>query len=190
MDTLELASPETSPLTSLGPPRREAIAGIPSQSEAVVESFFPSIVVTRVGQVLGGLYESLPFAVGQIRWSYLLFVLPTAPLAVLAYFFLKVAGPHYTLTTQRLQRFQGLSTALRGSVDIDRIGQVDIEAHSRQAFFRTGNIRLISPEGQVLATLEGLQYPERVAQVIRETLTARQAVARSLARIQSRQAAT
>lgn len=163
----------------------QAVAGVSSNYENVVEELYPSIGMTGLGQLLNSLYESLP-GVGQVRLSYLIFVPPTWPLALLAYFWLKVFGSRYVVTNRAVKRFPVLGIRLLEQVPLENIARVTVDPDSRLAFFRSGDVRLSGAAGETLLLLRGVPYPDRFAQVIEETRSARSLTEASMATIRAR----
>jgi hypothetical protein len=163
----------------------QAVAGVSSNYENVVEELYPSIAVTWVGQFLNGLYESLP-GYGQVRLSYLLFIPLTWPLALLAYLLLKVGGSKYVVTNRNVKRLPVLGIRLLEETPLASVERISIDPDSRLSFFRTGDIRLSGAAGETLMLLRGVPFPERFVQVIDETRIARRQVEESLAAIRGR----
>ena len=164
----------------------QAISGVSSSYENVVEDLYPSIAMTGLGQFLNQLYESIPFPSDNLKLSYFLFVPITWPLALLGYFALKIGGSRYQVTNRSVKRFSALGIQQLEEVPLAQIDQVVIDPDSRQAFFRTGDIRLINAAGDTLTLLRGVPYPDRFRNVILETCQARKLVEASLAAINKR----
>ncbi len=162
----------------------QAVAGVSSNYENVVEELYPSITSTWLGQMLNGLYESIPLG-GPFKLSYL-FIAVTWPFALLGYLALKVGGSKYVLTNRAVKRLPVLGIRLLEEATLDQIDRVTIDPDSRLAFFKTGDIRLSSADGGTLMLLRGIPYPERFCQVIDEMRDARRMVAESLVTIRAR----
>lgn len=166
--------------------KTQAISGVSPGYENVVEELYPSIADCWVGQLLSSMYDSIPIKINGVKLSYLLFVPPTLPLALLAYFFLKVAGSRYVVTNRAVKQMNSLGHRLQAEVPLGQIDQVSIDPDSRLDFFRTGDVRLVNAEGDTLMLIKGVPFPERFRSVILETRDARQQVASSLAAINKR----
>lgn len=164
----------------------QAIAGVSSTYENVVEELFPSIAMTGLGRFLNQLYECLPVGVGQCKLSHLLFVPPTLPLALLGYLLLKVGGSRYVVTNRAVKRLKSLGNHLLEEAPLSQVARVAVDPDSRLSFFRTGDVRLSNAEGDTLLLLRGVPYPDRFCQVICETRDARRQVESSLAAIRAR----
>lgn len=163
----------------------QAISGVSSTYENVLEDVYPSIAVTGLGPFLNSLYESLP-GFGQVKLSYLLFIPPTLPLALLAYFLVKIGGVKYVVTNRSVKRTTLLGGQTLDEAPLLQIDQIAVDPDSRLAFFRSGDVRLSNAAGDTLLLLRGVQYPDRVVQVICEARDARLLVEQSLAAIRGR----
>lgn len=166
--------------------KTQPISGVSTGYENVIEELYPSIAMTGLGQVLNQLYESIPQKINGIKLSHILFVLPTMPLALLAYFLLKLGGSRYLVTNRAVKRMAALGMRQLEEVPLTQIEQVTVDPDSRLSFFRTGDIRLVNAVGDTVLLLRGVPYPDRFAQVIREARDARQQVEASLATINQR----
>lgn len=164
----------------------QAISGVSSNYENILEELYPSIAMTGLGQFLNQLYESIPVKINGVKLSYLLFVLPTIPLALLAYFALKVGGSRYVVTNRAVKRMASLGYRQQQEVPLEQISQVLVDPDSRLYFFRTGDVRLVNAAGDTLDLLRGVPYPDRFVQVITEARDARKYVGASLAAINKR----
>jgi len=169
---------------SVRPP--QAIRGVSFTSEAPLEEIYPSIARTGLGRALDRLYNLIPQGFGQVRLSYLLFVPPTVPLALLAYFVLKIAGERYAITNRAVKRVKVLGGQLIQQVALEDIHEIVIDPDSRCEFFQTADLRLNDDHGQTLLELRGVPYPERVVDVICDASSARRQVQSSLDRIAAR----
>lgn len=165
----------------------QAIAGVSTTYENLIEEVYPSVGKTAIGQLLNTLYESLP-AIGEVRLSYLLFVPLTWPLGLLAYAALKVFGTKYVVTTRAVKEVPVVGIRLVAQTPLTNIAQATVDPDSRLAFFRSGDIRLTGSAGETLLLLRGVPYPDRFCEVIREARDARQQVSASLETIRSRKA--
>jgi hypothetical protein len=162
-------------------------AATPPQA-ALLCVVYPSIAGWPVGRGLGRLYESIPVRVGGIKLSYLLFCLPTAPLAASLYGLQKLLGEKYVLTTAAVERRRSIGNALLEAVPLDEAGTVEVERSDWEALFRTGTVRVRSAEGQVRMIFAGVSDPDAFAGTIRDALVARRTVAASMAHLARRQA--
>lgn len=164
----------------------QAIAGVASGYESIIEELYPSIAGTGLGQLLNGLYESIPIGVGNIKLSHLIFVPITWPLALLGYFLMKLGGSRYVVTNRAVKVRVAIGDRLISDVPLANIDRVTVDPDSRLAFFKTGDVRLSSAAGDTLLLLRGVPYPDRFVQVINEARDARQLVESSLATLKSR----
>ena len=98
------------------------------------------------------------------------------PLALLAYFALKLGGSRYLVTNRAVKRMASLGYRRSEEVPLEQIEQVVVDPDSRLAFFRTGDVRLVNAAGDTLLLLRGVPYPDRFRQVILEACDARQDV--------------
>lgn len=166
--------------------KTQPISGVSSGYENVIEELYPSIAKTGLGQFLNQLYESIPFPSNDVKLSYFLFIPPTLPLALLAYFLLKLAGERYLVTNRAVKRLSSLGYRQLQEVPLGQIESVSVDPDSRLDFFRTGDVRLVNSAGDTLVLLRGVPYPDRFAQVILEVRDARKLTAASLAMINQR----
>ncbi len=164
----------------------QPISGVSSNYENILEDLYPSIALTGLGQSLNGLYESIPLKINGVKLSYILFVLPTMPLALLAYFLMKLSGSRYVITNRAVKRLAALGYRQLEEAPLSQISQVTVDPDSRLDFFRTGDVRLTNAGGDTLLLLRGVPYPDRFAQVILEARDARKYVEASLATISKR----
>ena len=165
--------------------KQQAISGVSPGYESIVEELYPSIAATGIGQVLNSLYESVPVRIWGIKLSHV-FALPTAPLGMLIYLLMKVVGERYVVTNRAVKRVASLGFRLIQEVPMAQIADVSIDPDSRQAFYKTGDVRLTNANGDTLLLLRGVPYPERFQQVINETRTAKRQTAAALATINAR----
>ena len=163
----------------------QAISGVSPGFESVVEELYPSIACTGLGEFLNRLYECIPIKIWGVTISHV-FALLTAPIGVAIYLLLKVVGTRYTVTNRCVKRVSSLGIRMIDSVPLAQIADVSIDPDSRQAFYKTGDVRLTNSVGDTVMLLRGVPYPDRFRQVILETRDARGQVAASLAVIQAR----
>ncbi len=164
----------------------QAISGVSPKSESVIEELYPSIATTGLGQLLNSLYESIPIGIGEFKISYLIFIPPTIPLALLLYFGLKVFGSKYIVTNRAVKIGNALGLRVTDEVAIEKVSVVSIDPDSRLSFYRTGDVRLTGSAGETLMLLRGVPFPERFRQVIAETADSHRMVAASLVTIRNR----
>ncbi|HET6422539.1 MAG TPA: hypothetical protein VFG20_02575 [Planctomycetaceae bacterium] len=174
------------PVTVMLTKKPQAISGVSPKSESVIEELYPSMATTGLGQLLHGLYESIPVGIGNIKLSHLLFVPPTIPFALLLYFGLKVFGSKYVVTNRAVKIGPAMGLKIDNEVTLDRVTSVSVDPDSRLAFFRSGDVRLTGSAGDTLMLLRGVPYPDRFAQVITEAVQAQQMVSSSLNTIRNR----
>jgi hypothetical protein len=127
----------------------------------------------------------VPIKIWGITISHV-FALLTAPIGALIYLGLKVFGSRYIITTRNVKCVTSLGYRLIQSAAISQIADVSIDPDSRQAFYKTGDVRLTDASGNTLMLMRGIPYPERFQQVIVEMRDAKSQVAASLSRIQAR----
>lgn len=163
----------------------QAISGVSPGFESVVEELYPSIACTGLGEMLNRLYECIPVKIWGVTISHV-FALLTAPIGVAIYLLLKVFGTRYTVTNRSVNLVRALGIRMVQSVPLTQIAEISIDPDSRQAFYRTGDVRLTNAAGDTLLLMRGVPYPERFVQVILEMRDARSQVAASLAMIQAR----
>jgi hypothetical protein len=167
-----------------------AISGVSASSEAEIMTIYPSVASIGLARALSfGLYEILPLKIFGVKLSYLLFVLPTAPLAILMYGWLKVFGPRFTLTNRSLQKWKSLGSHKISQVALTDITGIEVRQLAGQKFYKAGDLVLIGGKGgDELMTISGVPYPHIFKQTILEARDARQMTAASLATIKARPA--
>ena len=152
--------------------------------ERPVMTVYPSIAALGIGRALGAVYDSIPLRVGGIRLSHLLFVLPTAPLALVPYAWQKIVGPRYLLTTHRLIAVLGLGAKPSGEVPLEEVGRVEVLTSSGQKFFRAGTLVIRDHMGTERLRFDGVVRPEMFRQTIldaRDSLIRTDAARRNIA---------
>lgn len=167
----------------------QAITGVTAGSEIQIMTRYPSVASTGLGQLLGRLYESIPLIPNGIKLSHLLFVLPTAPIGLLLYAWIKVAGHRHVLTNRSLQKWTFLGDRLIAKVDLNDIVGMEVRQHPGQVFYKSADLHILNAAGDTIMRLEGIPRAEVFRQNIREARDARRQVEDSLARIQARQPA-
>lgn len=165
-----------------------AISGVSPSNEAEIMTIYPSVASSGLGRLLAvGLYEILPLKIFGVKLSYLLFVLPTAPLAILMYAMLKVLGHRYTLTNRSLQKWKALGTHKVSQIALTDITAIEVRELAGQKFYKAGNLILLGGKSNdELMTIPGVPYPHIFKQTILEARDARQMTAASLATIKAR----
>lgn len=166
-----------------------AITGVRPGQETILLTRYPSVGSTGVGQFLGRLYESIPLFRRGIKLSHLLFVLPTAPIGLLCYVWVKIPlwGVRYTLTTLAVQCWSMLGTRLIQQVDLADVEQVLIEQSSGQVFYKAADVVLRNAKGETLMRVSGIPAAQSFRRNILEARDAKRRVDASLATISARQ---
>ena len=167
----------------------QAISGVSAGVETEITTVYPSMASTWVGRILGALYESIPLRINGIKLSHLLFPLPTSPMALLMYLFLKVAGRRYRLTNRAVQVWSMLGQRLYSQALLADIREIELEQSRGQVFYKAADLVLRGADGTPLLRLEGVPRAEVFRRTILEARDARSQVESSLARIQARQSA-
>jgi hypothetical protein len=160
---------------------------VSADREAVIMTVYPSIAATSLGQMLGGLYESLPGLIYGIKLSHLLFPLPTAPLGMAEYIRMKLMGDVYVVTNRSVQKRKSLGNNLVSQVPLSNVADVVIRRKTSQEFYKAGDLSLRDKQGQEIFELTGVPYPDVFRQTILEASRARSQVESSLSRIAARQ---
>lgn len=150
---------------------------------------YPSIAATGLGRMLGALYNSIPLKIGGVKLSYLLFVLPTAPLGLLLYALTKMTGESYELTNRAVRKWKmalGTKSRLAGEVALSDVQEVYFDQQSGQEFYNAANLEI---EGGGGLLLSGVQRADVFRQTILKARDARRYVQASLDVIAARQPA-
>lgn len=166
-----------------------AITGVSPGREQVLTRVYPSIASTAFGKFLGTIYDCIPARVGGIKLSNLLFVLPTAPFALLTFFLLKAFGDVYVLTNRSVQKRASLGNRLKSEVLLLNIDDVAVREEPGQAFYPACDVYLLGKTGETLMSLPGVLRGEVFRQNLLESRNAARQVAASLARINAREPA-
>jgi hypothetical protein len=90
------------------------------------------------------------------------------------------------ITNRSVKRTTFLGGRLLEEAPLAQVTHAGVDPDSRLAFFRTGDVRVTNAAGDSLILLRGVQYPDRVVQVILEARDARKFVESSLATIRNR----
>lgn len=165
------------------------IAGVVADSENEIMTVFPSIASTGLGRALGVLYESIPLKINGVKLSYLLFPLPTSPVALVWYFLLKLTGWRCVLTNRTVQKWSGLGNRLLAQVPLSDIAKIVVAQRPGQSFYRAADLELYGTDGKRLMTLAAIPHAEIFRESILEARDALVRVENSLATIRARQTA-
>ncbi len=166
--------------------KSQAVAGVSANQEVLIETVYPSIAGSWIGQVIGNLCESIPLRIGGIPLSYFLFGPLVAPFAFLGYVQYKLSGEKYQLTNRSVQRRSALGGRLNQQIALQEIAEIAIDVLPGQEFYHAGNLLLLNAKGEEVMTLEGVVRPERFRQIILETREARVRSDDALATIDAR----
>ena len=164
----------------------QAISGVSPDHETIVEELYPSIAATGIGDFINRVLDSIPNRIWGMKVSNVLFGLPLAPLAALAYLWMKVFGSRYVVTNRVVKRVNSMGIRTHESVPLSQVVTASVDPDSRMSFYQTGDVRLIGAGGQTLLLLRGVPRPDRFCQVIQEAFDAKRQVESSLARIKAR----
>ena len=175
----------TGPAGWYSPTRFDSLPGM----ENIVRIEYPSVASTGLGKVLGRLYESLPMKVWGIKLSHILFTLPTSPMGIVLYGWLKVLGRRYVLTDKSVQIRPMLFQGVISQAPLSDVAEVAVEQLAGQAFYKAADINLLATDGRSLLRLEGVVRADVIRQTIIEARDAQVQVAASLATIQARHTA-
>lgn len=171
--------------------RPQAISGVSTGNNEIM-TVFPSICAGGIGRMLGSLYECIPVRILGPKLSNLLFVLPTAPIALAIYGLQKLTGKKYVLTNNAVEIWS--ATPLLGkqryaTVPLTDVASVQAVQRNGQEFFNSSDLEILSESGDTLMTLDGLPRAEVFGQTIMKAQMAKSTVAASLATIEARQTA-
>ena len=112
------------------------------------------------------LLNALPFTLGRVRLTHLLFGALLAPLAPVLYLATKVIGRCYRLTEGAVEAWPMFGSKPSERVRLDQIARIETRVRRGQAFYRAGDVQLIDAAGQTQLTLDGVPQPERVRAII------------------------
>lgn len=167
--------------------RPSAISGVSASNEAAIMTIYPSIASYSLARILAFLYESIPLKIMGVKLSYLLFVLPTAPLAVLMYAMQKLFGDRYTITNRSMQVWKALGTRKVTQVLLTDITGIEVRELPGQKFYKAAELILLGGKSNdEIMRISGIPYPHIFKQTIIEARDARQQVAKSLETIKAR----
>ncbi|MEO2033418.1 MAG: PH domain-containing protein [Planctomycetaceae bacterium] len=164
----------------------QPIAGVSSRSEAVVMTEHPSIAAGMLGQALGIIYDCIPVRICGLTLSHLLFVLPTAPIAIGLYFLQRLTGEYFVLTNRSVQIWAARLGRRVSTVDLSEIADAEVTQSPGQKFFKAGDILLRSQSGQIIQQLRGVPDAPSFCNAIRRTAEARRMVQSAMATIEAR----
>ncbi len=170
------------------PSRPQAISGV-STGEGHIMTVYPSISAGAAGRLLGRLYESVPVKIFGIKVSYILFCLPTAPLALMLYVLTKLSGSKYVLTTDSVEIWSVLGKVLHDKTGLTDFTDIVPVQYPGQVFYHASDLEFRNAAGDTLLTLPGVPHAEVFAETITKAQLARLTVAESLDRIKARQTA-
>ena len=122
----------------------------------MIEELYPSIAHTPIGEFIHRMLDCIPTRVWGMKISNLLFGLPLAPLAALAYLWMKVFGTRYVLTNRVVKRVNSIGYRQFESVPLSQIVSATVVPDSLRDFYKTGDIQLAGAGGQSLLVLEGI----------------------------------
>jgi len=165
------------------------IAGVTADSENEIMTVFPSIASTGLGRALGLLYDSIPLKINGVKLSYLLFPLPTSPLALAWYFLLKLTGWRCVLTNRAVQSWSAVGSRLIAQVSLSDVAEIVVVQRGGQSFYRASDLELYGADGKRLMTLAGIPNADIFRESILEARDALVQVESSLATIRARQTA-
>ena len=175
--------------SSISSVRIQAISGVSADAETIVATIYPSMAATAAGRLLGLLYDCIPIPINGIKLSHLLFPLPTSPIALLLYFYLKAFGSKYVVTNRAVRVWNSLGVRMRAQVALADIDDIAVTAAAGQRFFKAADLLLVSADGRLLLRLDGVPRAEVFRQTILEARDARLQNDRALATIKARQPA-
>jgi hypothetical protein len=163
-----------------------AIAGVSSSAEIEIRRKYPSIGGKSIGQFLGSIYESIPAKICGVKLSYLLFVLPSAPFAILGYVVEKLTGEKWILTNRSIQRWASMGARQIQSLSLTEIDEIAIEITPGMVFYKCGNLHLQDAKGKTLMELKGVNNPEIFRETLLKSRESRTQVEAALATIEAR----
>ena len=169
--------------------RTQAISGVSAGVENVVMTVYPSIASTGWGRWLGRLYISIPSEINGIKLSYLLFPLPSIPLALLLYVQLKVVGSRYILTNRAVTIRAAIGERQLADIALPAIDRIEVRQYAGQEFYRAADLVFFDSGGSVLGRLAGVPQAEIFRQTILEARDALTQTEAALATIAARQTA-
>lgn len=163
-----------------------AVIGVHATTESEIRSKYPSIASTGLGRFLGGIYESIPVRIWGMKISNLLFVLPTAPIGVLLYALMKLAGERYVLTNRSIQRWAAIGLRQYQSVALTDVTEIEYVQLPGQEYYHAGDLILKNAKGDNLMRISGVKDAEIFQQIIEKARDARLGTESSLEAIEAR----
>lgn len=157
-----------------------------TDDEQRLEAVYPSIACTTTGKFLGNLYESLPQITPRVRLSYLVWIPPTWPIAIIAYVWLKVQGVRYVVTTSGVVIETILTRHIVTQIPWSEVTEIQVDPASFQSFYRSSDIVIRSRAAAEPLRLHAVPFADRFSQLLQEAYRADQATARAQAQISSR----
>ena len=146
----------------------------------------PSIAAGILGQALGRLYDCIPVRICGLTVSHLLFVLPTAPVAVGLYFLQRIAGEYFVLTNRSVQIWTARSGRRVSTVDLSQVGKIEVTQAAGQKFFKAGDVLLRTNSGEIIERLRGIPDAPSFCNAIRRTAESRTMVQSAMETIEAR----
>jgi hypothetical protein len=153
--------------------RPQAISGVSAGQETIIESVFPSIAASGLGQMIGRICDSIPLKINGIKLSYLLFAPLLAPLGAIGYLKFKVFDPQYVLTNRALQVRSAQGNRMISQVALNDIDNIAIDVLPGQEFFKAGDMQVLNSRQETILRLQGVPRPERFRQVVLDAREAR-----------------
>lgn len=170
----------------MSPMRTQAISGVTAGAENTIIVVYPSISANVIGQLLGGLCESIPLGIGTIKLSHLVFGPIAAGIGVLVYLWMKAFGRRYVITNRSVQVWSSLGTHQFDQVPLGEIADVEVVVEPGQQFYKAGDLILRGADSRTLNRLRGVPRPGVLAQTILKARDARRQVETALAQIEAR----
>jgi hypothetical protein len=163
--TTPVSNHQTSAQQAPVPTTRQAVTGVvpPELGEAMIREVRPTVLAGGAG--VPGLARMLMSSIvlAPLGWMLL------APL--FAKKLLPFICPRYTLTNRRLMIQHGLKPAPVQAVELREIDDVRILETTRDAFYLSGTLEIVSG-GKVVLTLPGVPEPEGFRRAIRSAVSA------------------
>ncbi|ODA29649.1 hypothetical protein A6X21_08250 [Planctopirus hydrillae] len=162
------------------------ISNFSTDDEQRLEAVYPSIACTTTGKFLGKLYESLPHMTPRVRLSYLVWIPPTWPIAIVAYLWLKVQGVRYVVATSGVVIETILTRHIVTQIPWSEVTEIEVDPASFQSFYRSSDIVIRSRAAAEPLRLHAVPFAERFSQLMQEAYRAAQATARAQEQISNR----
>jgi hypothetical protein len=132
----------------------------------LLEAVYPSISITPLGHRLGLLYESLPYVTPRLRLSHLLFTLPTAPIAIGLYLWLKARGVRYVATTAGISVENVITGRRLADIPWQDVAAIRIDAASYAPFYRSTDVVIETHTQAEALRLPGVPWAERFTHLL------------------------